>query len=154
MPRTFNKQSVHNKLNRNFHLKLSIDLPKNSFIFNGQPYDVPCVFQIWQYSAQERKIVKSKTKCELFEFVKKKDADFAIRRAGGRAGTAFLDVADLSEESNVFCKVFDKTKTEEIVSLINSIDFTKIANSTAGVRSVSKGEMIRAIERKIRNAKG
>jgi len=149
VPKTFKKQSIHNKLNLNFHLKKSIDLPKDSFIFNGRPYNVPCVFQIWQFEEKKRRVIKSKSECVLFKFVKKNEADFAIRRAGGRAGTAFLEIINLSEESNVFCKVFDKTKIEEIVGLINSIDFTKIANSTAGVRSVSKGEIIRAIERRL-----
>ena len=153
VPKTFKKQSIHNRLNLNFHLKKSIDLPKDSFLFNGEPYDVPCVFQIWQWKPNKRRKVKSKNECALFRFVKKEQADFAVRRAGGRAGTAFIDVNVCSEQSNHFCKAINKS-AEEVVKLINSINFSVIANSTAGVRSVSKGELIRAIERKMGNGAG
>ena len=149
VPRTFNKQSIHNRLDLYFRVKKSILLPKNSFIFNDEPYDVPCVFQIWQRSKTKRKIIKSKNKCILFEFVKKDKADFAVRRAGGRSGTAFLDIKDFSTESNHFCKIIGNKSAKEVVDFINTINFSQVANATAGVRSVSKGELIRAVERKL-----
>lgn len=149
VPRTFKKQSIRNRLNLNFKLKRSIDLPKDSFIYNEKSYDVPCVFQIWQRSEVKRKILKSKNKCKLFRFVNKEEADFAVRRAGGRAGTAFLEYKDLSIQSNHFCKVVGNRSATKIVKLINNINLVKIASATAGVRSISKGELIRAVERKI-----
>jgi len=149
VPRTFKKQSIRNRLNLNFKLKKSIDLPKNSFVFNNKPYDVPCVFQIWQHSDKKRRILKSKNECKLFKFVDREEADFAVRRVGGRSGTAFLEHEGLSTQSNHFCKAIRKNQINRIVKLINSINLIKIASATAGVRSISKGELIRAVERKL-----
>jgi len=38
---------VQFQLNDSFGLYFSEILPKNSFVFNGDPYDVPCCMQIW-----------------------------------------------------------------------------------------------------------
>lgn len=38
---------VQFQLNKSFGLYFSEFLPKNSFVFNGEPYDVPCCMQIW-----------------------------------------------------------------------------------------------------------
>lgn len=54
LPKTFKKVSIQNKLNVNFRLIKTFDLPKNSFILNNQTYDVPCCFQIWQKSNKKR----------------------------------------------------------------------------------------------------
>lgn len=34
------------KIDLNFHLEEEYPLPKNSFLLNDEPVDVPCVFQI------------------------------------------------------------------------------------------------------------
>lgn len=38
---------VHYQLNESFGLYYSEILPKNSFLLDGEPYDVPCCMQIW-----------------------------------------------------------------------------------------------------------
>lgn len=146
LPKTFKKQSVMNRLNLNFHLIKSCDLPKNSFNFEGQKYDVPCVFQIWECRKDKRKIIKSKKQCNIFIFVDKNIADFAIRRVGGKAGTAFSDMENLSKESNYFCKIIGNIPKNVIIEFINNLNFKDVVNSTAGVRSLSKGELIKIVE--------
>lgn len=56
LPKTFKKDSVINKINPYLHLLSELELPKNSFIFNGEPYDVPCVFQIWEKTTRIRRL--------------------------------------------------------------------------------------------------
>lgn len=150
VPKTFKKQSIHNRLNLNFHLIKSIDLSKNSFVFNGEKYNVPCVFQIWKWKKTKRKVIKSKTKCAWFKFVSKEKANFAVRRVGGRAGKAFLETNELSKQSNHFCKTIGKVNPKDVVELINKIDFKTLVNSTAGVRSLSKGELLRLVKKEIK----
>jgi predicted RNA methylase len=58
LPKTFKKDSVVNKLDLNFHLIKETILPKNSFVFNEETYDVKCVFQIWKKKDIKRKIIK------------------------------------------------------------------------------------------------
>jgi hypothetical protein len=145
IPKTFRKKSLQNRLHLNFHLRLDRDLPKESFILNGEPYDVPCCFQIWEKTSSKRRIQKVVLENEFFDFVKKDRADLAVRRVGGRTGKATNDVATSAEVSHYFLKVKGKTSPNWLIETINSIDFTKIINSTAGVKSLSKPEFISAL---------
>jgi len=148
IPKTFRKQSLQNKLNLNFKLVFDMDLPKNSFILNNEPYDVPCCFQIWQKSESKRDISIVDLNNNYFDFTIKSDSDFAIRRVGGRAGKAFLDVAKCSNSSNYFLK-FKKNKLDDFIKKVNNVDFSSISNSTAGVRSISKQELISKLREEI-----
>lgn len=151
VPKTFRKQSLHNKLNLNYWIILDIDLPKNSFIYENNEYNVPCCFQIWIKKDKKRKILKFK-ESNYLKFVNKKDADFAVRRVGGKTGKAYLDFEDCSEVSHYFFKLIGgEIKLEDLILLINSIDFSKEANSTAGVRSLSKFEFLTILDKAILN---
>lgn len=144
IPKTFRKASVHNKLSMDFHLDMDVDLPKDSFVYNGSPYDVPCCFQVW-IRKNERRQIKKYENSSYFDFTKKEDASFAVRRVGGRAGMAFDLKEDLSPQSNYFLKLKDFTLDSlTVINIINSINLKNIVSSTAGVRSLSKGELIEA----------
>jgi hypothetical protein len=144
IPKTFKKDSLKNKLNKYFHLKAQFDLPKNSFIYNGESYDVPCCFQIWEKSSKQREIIKINLENELFDFASKEQADLSVRRVGGNAGKAYIDDINLcSETSNYFLKLkSNKLSKIKLMQAINNIDNSDIINSTAGVRSLSKQEFI------------
>jgi predicted RNA methylase len=145
IPKTFRKKSLQKRLHLNFHLKLDIDLPKDSFILNGEPYDVPCCFQIWEQTSNKRRIQKVDLENNYFNFTKKDDADLAVRRVGGRTGKATKDIAISAEVSHYFLKLKDQTLSDWLLEQINNINFTKIINSTAGVKSLSKPEFVTAL---------
>jgi len=44
LPRSFMKPSMNRVFPPLFHLVKQIELPEFSFLLNGEPYDVPCVF--------------------------------------------------------------------------------------------------------------
>jgi hypothetical protein len=69
LPRSFKKEYYKKSVPLNFHLILEVDLPSNSFLVNDKPYDVPCVFQIWERRATCRHVEKLTP--NGFEFVKK-----------------------------------------------------------------------------------
>jgi hypothetical protein len=142
VPKSFQKKSIQDKLNVNYHLKLDVDLPKNSFILNGEEYSVPCCFQIWERSKNKRNIQKILLDNDYFEFVKKDDADFAVRRVGGRTGKAMEDISNCAEVSHYFLRLKNNNSVKNIVNIINNIDFAKIINATAGVKSLSKPEFV------------
>jgi hypothetical protein len=143
IPKTFQKQSLQNKLDQNFHLRYNIDIPRNSFVLNGEPYNVPCCFQIWEKSQHKREINKVILDNNLFSFEKKDAADMAIRRVGGRAGKAQINNINLSKSTHYFLNINNKKiSTLSFIDIINEIDFSDIVNSTAGVRSLSKPELI------------
>lgn len=147
IPKTFRKKSLRNRLHLNFHLKLDEDLPKNSFVLNDEPYDVPCCFQIWERTSSKRKITKVSLENEFFDFVKKDTADLAVRRVGGRTGKATKDILSSAEVSHYFLKLKGDTQSDWLIGVINSIDFSKIINATAGVKSLSKPEFVSALSK-------
>lgn len=139
LPKSFKKESFYNKIPLNFHLVKSFDLENNSFLFEKKEVDIPCVFQIYE----KKTVLREKTKMRIptnFKFVKKEEANISVRRVGVYAGKAFLDT-NKSKQSHYF------------IYAENPIDFLDKANSveweynnTVGARSISKNELVEAIE--------
>ena len=149
LPLSFKKRSVQDKLDKNFWLIEELILPKNSFTLNGEDYDVPCVFQIWERRAEKRKKLKQVSTTFLFSFVKKQDgADFRIQRVGGNAGKAFYNL-DVSEQSNYFVKNTSNYTNDALMQIINTTIFPEI-EYTVGPKSLSKTELITTLEKKIK----
>ncbi|GAA7914198.1 hypothetical protein JP0525_03810 [Helicobacter pylori] len=49
LPNLFKRYSIQKHIDKRAKLVLNADLEKNAFIFNGRPYDVKCVFQIYMH---------------------------------------------------------------------------------------------------------
>ena len=134
-----------------FWLLYEEDLPKNSFIFNQQPYNVPCCFQIWikKNSPREKKIFEIKN--EIFDFVKKDDkADIAVRRVGGTTGKCKSNIEEASVTTHYFLKLKNKLiSKEKLIDTINNLDVRQVCNNTAGVRSLSKPEFVQILFRQL-----
>ena len=141
-PKTFRKPSVHNKLNKNFHLVQEYEIPDKSFIKDGEIKSVPCVYQIWQYQSQLRP-VKAGHLNKYLKIVPASQADFAMRRVGGNAGK-ILDGLEHSKSSTYFFKEM-RTGVKEF---LQTVDFENIRNNTAGVRSISQLEIYEVLEEK------
>lgn len=144
LPKSFKKESVKNRIPLNFTLKLEQDLPSNSFILNGNTYNVPCVFQYWIKSDIPRTIIKGSVKSDIIEFVDKDKAYFRIQRVGGSAGKASKDI-NKSISSNYFLKNISNIDTDILITMINNHIFPTI-NDTVGPRSLSKRELVKEIK--------
>lgn len=140
-PKTVKKNSVKNRLNPYFKMISCVDLPKNSFLLNGQSYDVPSCFSIW-VKTDEKQTYNTKITSDLFEFTTQDEADMAVRRVGGRAGQV-LDGLDYSKTTTYFIKITEDY--DKVVAAFKSID-RSIINDTVGVRSLSKPELISLVE--------
>ena len=139
LPRGFKKRSVYDKVPLNFWNVNEIDIPENSFSFNGEPYDVPCVWI--EYQKQDKLRTKEKKLTPItFEFTKQKDANVSIRRVGVNAGRTFSHT-EVSTPSHYFVKV---DNVDEFVNRVNKIKFSD--GDTTGPRSISKNELIKRIE--------
>ena len=137
IPKTFKKISIQNKLSLDFHLIHTEDLQRNSFLLNDQPYDVPCAFQIWERQSIPRVKVETPTNV-WFDLVKDvDDADFCLRRVGGKSGQ-ILNGFDHTKSSTYFIK----QKVDNLQQLLNQIDFTEIVNNTVGIKSLSITEIL------------
>lgn len=138
VPKTFNKQSTISKLDRNFHLDYSEELPDNSFELQGQPYHVPCVFQIWRKKNTLREKMVIIRKHEDFIFCDRENANFAIQRVGVNAGAVKKDLSTIASQSHYFIKA----NREEVETLFSKIDWNCVKYNTAGNPSIAKGELI------------
>lgn len=141
LPKSFTKPSMFNAFDLQFHLVQSVELQKDSFVINGEPYDVPCVFQIWQKRETIRD-VEEKVDPVGFEYVKGDTAyDVAVRRVGALAGKCYKKGdGSYSIQSHYFLK-FDAeavTRIDEVVGKINAHTFP---SNTVGPRSLSKSEV-------------
>ena len=140
-PKTVKKNSVKNRLNPYFKMISCVDLPKNSFLLNGQSYDVPSCFSIW-VKTDEKQTYNTKITSDLFEFTTQDEADMAVRRVGGRAGQV-LDGLDYSKTTTYFIKINEDY--DKVVAAFKGID-RSIIDDTVGVRSISKPELIKLVE--------
>lgn len=147
LPRTFKKESMKNKVNLKYDLSYEIDLPLDSFEVDGKSVSVPCVFQIWVKCKKDRKLPKQEGS-SIIEFTTKDKADIAVRRAGGKAGQ-ILEGLNHTESSTYFIKLLHK----DALLCIKLID-TKVAEDTAGVKSISKQEIIKQTNNIMRKING
>ena len=143
LPESFVKPSMNNCFSEMFHNVFTTVVEPNSFEVNDEPYDVPCVFQIWVKKDTQRKPIVN-VKPLKFRYVKPgEDYHIAFRRVGARAGKCHL-----KDETKTFNKhthhfiLFDFTDACKIVNVVNKINkYTFPTNNTVGPKSLSKNEI-------------
>jgi len=140
VPRTFEKVSMQNKLNLNMHLCFEHVLPQESFSFEGRPYAVPTVFQIWQKKPEPREKVKSLFQHPDFNFVSSDLAHFAFQRVGARAGLVSIEGLRKSPNSHYFLRA--NKCSDNLMAVLSSIDWDTIKWRTAGNPSIGKSELV------------
>tara|TARA_B100000161_G_C33482191_1_gene383083 strand:- start:46 stop:882 length:837 start_codon:yes stop_codon:yes gene_type:complete len=141
LPKSFKKKSMQKYFPLDFHLLFETDIQENGFLVDNNPYNVSCVFQIWE-KRNEKREPDIKNLPIGFSFVKKNEnPDIAFRRVGVYAGKIYnQDIINKSEQSHYFIK-FDKKISESLYENLNTINFdTK--NDTVGPKSISKQELI------------
>lgn len=144
LPGSFAKDSVQRRLDPRFELVWQ-DKRTIEFEFpEGGTKAVPCVMQVWKLMPKgtiRETPEKDFGKDLPLTFIKPapKRCIVAIRRVGGRAGQ-IIDTKDGSENTTYFIECDAK-----MLAVIRRADLTKYVNDTAGVRSLSKQELIKAI---------
>jgi len=142
LPRTFEKPAFLNRLNRHMHLVLAHVLDEYSFEFDGAPYSVPTVFQIWERRETLRPVSQSIRTHRDFDFVDQPMADFAFQRVGARAGLVSVEGLAKSPQSHYFLKATGSQRT--VFNRLKAIDWEPIKRRTAGNPSIGKGELVAA----------
>ncbi len=146
LPKSFKKDSLIKKVPLNFHRVAEIDLPDSSFIVNGAPHNVPCIFQIWVKKAYNRDVIEQVEPIN-FHFVKKtENPDISFRRVGVNAG--FIDICGdasaaskaASIQSHYFIKFTNIHSVADNIKRLSAITYD--FNNTIGPKSISKQELI------------
>ena len=145
LPKTFMKKVFQeDKVDRHLHLVGEWELPKNSFILEGNCYDVPCCFQIWERKEQERESLKIET------FIKEcENGELFLRRVGGRSGQ-FVSKEDYTESTTYRVSCNEQVE-KDIISLYPKIKV--VASQTAGVRSITLKEINYLLTKEIYESK-
>jgi hypothetical protein len=144
VPRTFEKPLFINRLDRRMHLIHAQTLDECSFEFEGEPYAVPTVFQIWEKRMTLRPLAESVRTHRDFDFVPQPVADFAFQRVGARAGLVSVEGLAKSPQSHYFLKASGSKRT--IFERLRAIDWEPIKRRTAGNPSIGKGELVAAYQ--------
>jgi hypothetical protein len=125
LPKSFKKESMRNKFQKNFHLIFEIDLPKSSFTDGGKVSNVPCIFQIWKKETIERTI-KEKVEPDGFLFVKKDESpDISFRRVGFYAGNVSKDIMSKSDKSHYFIRFTNGKNKEDNLENLKKMSFRR-----------------------------
>lgn len=152
LPKSFKKESMRKTFPLSFHLIFECDLPDKSFTVNGHDHDSPCIFQIWEKKCTNR-YVEAEPEPNGYKFVKKdKTPTISLRRVGGLAGKADLEIDNKSEQSHYFIQITSEDLMEKavlIVEALNNIEYE--FNNTVGPKSISKSEFIKQINKEIKN---
>lgn len=139
LPRSFTKPSMITCFDLKFHCVSSSDLGQDSFLLNGNDYDVPCVFQIWQKRSEIRQ-VEVKVEAKGFTYVDNSNYHLAVRRVGVNAGKCYYNnsVTNYSPSSHYFLILENKKNIDCVYTLVNDHTFP---SNTVGPRSLSKTEI-------------
>lgn len=148
MPRSFKKQSMQERLHKNFFLKHMIDLDDYSFYYNEKEFSIPCVFQIWFKKDDKRNIIIKEMPVSNYQFIKdpnsmkyKNNDIISIRRVGINAGEA-KRYNNQNKQSHYFI-IVEKHYFMKMIDYLNNKKWEH--NNTLGPRSISKTEFINVI---------
>jgi len=149
IPKTWNKQSIHNRLNENFHLVKSVDLPEDCF-YGDKGTNVKCCFQIWKFSEEKRipeKKILSHKDWDFLSYVKTNDdleppknADFVVLAYGSNSGQVSTDLFQWRPKSVHFIK--SKINKKELMERLSVLDYS-CANDSARQSSLCKSDLVR-----------
>jgi hypothetical protein len=145
LPRSFVKPSMSRAFPMKFHCVYSEELEKNAFEVNGDPYDVPCVFQIWVKKEEDR-VLEAVHLEEGFSYVKAgQPFDIAFKRVGGLAGKC-SGPGTYNPQFHYFLKLDQPSAAAAVIEAVNRHVFP---SNTVGPRSLSKSEANEVLNRVI-----
>jgi len=141
LPRSFQKPSMNRAFPLNFHLIYEKDVAADSFEVNGQAYDVPCIFQIWEKKDTNRLIPEPEKEIG-FTYVKEDtNPHIVCRRVGVNAGKCYAyEAGKYSPQSHYFISLAAEYKAS-VKKIIDAMSVYEFPSNTVGPRSLSKGEI-------------
>jgi predicted RNA methylase len=150
LPRSFVKPSMSRAFPPRFHCLSSVELATNSFEVNGEPYDVPCVFQIWERKDVDREMPAAVTE-KGFSYVKisapaTEAAHIVFRRVGGTAGTCVeYDAAATYNKQVYYFLQLEDAYVPHVKKIVAAVNGHVFPSNTVGPRSLSKGEATKVL---------
>ena len=151
IPRTFKRVSIQNKLDLNFHLEFSEDLPVKPCCFEPK-INAKCCFQIWVKKYEKRKRVHYPTTHTDFKFVPwgpldennqptpPTTADFALKAYGSNCGAIVQEgMVHLRPKSWHWIKCIREKDT--VINRFQSLNY-EMSKDTVRQDSIGRKELI------------
>lgn len=166
LPLQFRKWSVQKQINKNAILIFDEILPKNSFIFNGKPYDVRCCFQIWALNDCDLLKTKNFVNLRIKEAPKTTHEDFIMYQYNRTIAAekyfdydwdfcvvrqGFYDYSikyfDKSECDKKKQFIFFKAINKQVLNRLLEIDFEKLSLKNTSTPGFGKADVVTEYER-------
>jgi hypothetical protein len=145
LPRTFRKASLQNRLDCHFHLEAEHEVAPDAFIYEGQPYNVPCVFQIWRRSAKLRAKTVEQRRSRWFSFTSPTQSNCIVQRIGANAGKLKAWQSHPSPNSHYFLDASGEVR-QVLRQMWDTGGYDEIKYNTAGNPSIAKTELVRLLD--------
>lgn len=143
IPQVFEKLSIQKVFPSNWKLLSTSSTLDDGFILEGEPYHVPCVFQVWTCFDSDVDLREQEPVLDnnFFEFVKQEDSDVFVF---GAAPKNIISPQEVKPNNRgYFLKL--KVDKNEFIDRSNSIDWKSIGKSSVngGAFWLTKGEYVR-----------
>lgn len=145
LPDVYYKHTLQAVFPKEYRLVNYYKLPKNSFTINGESFNLPCTFFIWDKSkgSDWRADPYAYTTSD-FEFVTKSKADNNCFYIMGASPNTVKEVKDVSDTNRgYYVKPLNKSKSE-LIELFKTIDFNGYSSANGGVSWRTKPEIIKS----------
>lgn len=141
LPKSCQKETFINKLNKNIHLRRVVNLPRNCFLIGDKSVDIGCNFFIFDVKEKERKDAKIYSTND-FSFCRKDDCDFAILRKGWNVGRVLdKDDTHYSDHNKTYIKA--NISVTDLRKRFETLSYPE-AYYTLGSHSLAHNEVVKA----------
>lgn len=160
LPIQFRKWSAQSKIQKGASLILDMDLPNDSFTFEGKPYSIRCSFQIWSRNhplSKDLRLTKapptSHPDFEMWQYNRTKEAekffdydwDFAVPRQGFYDYSIKVYKPEDCDRKKQW--IFFKARTPEALIRLNEIDFVELSKLNSRIPGFGKADVIKEYTR-------
>lgn len=142
LPDTFKKYTNQSVFPKEWKLLKVLDLPKNSFIVNGNDYHVPCSFFVWSIygsvNLRDRKMCSNEDFC----FLKRGslEADFCIN---GNTG-AVKKINNVKNQKAEHYIKHKKKSVEYLMDVFLNIQYNKLSSVNGGNYWINQSDILKA----------
>ncbi len=154
VPKSFRKDSVQDRLDRHFYLTREVEIPRNSFTFQGKDFPVYCVIQIWDRSSTTRPLsIVHQPNRLYYQFLSGNSLPasnvLVIKRVGTRAGHCWrVDVLHKGGPHSAGAHFFVQSLQMPIELLEQELkQVTWSSENTLAQPSLTKNEVTRELNR-------
>jgi hypothetical protein len=144
LPDVYNKPTLQSIIPKEYKLTNITKLPSNSFTINGEDYDIPCSFFIWDKDGYiDLRFDTNRYKTNDFEIVTQSQSDNSCFFILGASPNSIKEVSEINRNNRGYIiKPKNKTKNE-LINIFKDLKFEGYSSVSGKVAWFSKIEIIK-----------